>query len=83
MKPSLAAMLRAGPRRNPRDRNSADRLMRGAWSVRRYLPPFGFTGHSSLATRHSSLATLLSPLATRHSPLAISGSAVDAAFHRY
>ena len=39
---------------------------REAW-VRRYLPPFGFTGHSSLATRHSPFR----------------GSAVDAAFHRY
>ena len=35
-----------------------------------WLPPFGFTGHNSPATRHSPLATRHSPLATRHSPLA-------------
>ena len=28
-------------------------MEREAWSVERYLPPFGFTGHYSLATRHS------------------------------
>jgi hypothetical protein len=25
-------------------------VRRGAWSVERYLPPFGFTGHRSLPT---------------------------------
>ena len=35
-----------------------------------WLPPFGFSGHNSPATRHSPLATRHSPLATRHSPLA-------------